>query len=238
MPKYGIINNENKNKTMKNTMKSLVSYLLFTLVILLPAIGLAANTPTFSQIITGGTLAVDIVDNTGTPVGSPTIAFADQAFSFDAITSTGRLGDTSGTGQVVRTYVPNSSPTWTVSLAASGGPSSTWTSGGDTYDFNDTSGATDGGDSDSVGGQLTWSGGGSFVGVPNNTACPVTGLSIASSTAFAEGSVDSVNILTNGTGTNGFCRWDYSSGVDNLSQEIPAAQPGGTYTLPMTLTIL
>lgn len=223
---------------MKSSSNRFGSYVLFSAIVLLPLAAFAANTPTFSQVITGGTLAVDIVDNTGSPVASPTVTFAEQAFSFDAVTSTGRLGDSSGSGQVVRMYVPNSSPTWTVSLAATGGPTATWSNGSETYDYNDTSGATDGGDGDSVGGQLTWSGGGSFAGVPNNTACPITGLSVASSTAYAEGATDSVNILTNGTGTQGFCRWDYSASADNLSQEIPGAQPAGTYTLPMTLTIL
>lgn len=223
---------------MQRSLRTMSAISLVTLG-LLSSVGivLAANTTTLSQTINDGTLSVDIVDNTGTTVGSPSVTFGSTTYSFSSQTTTGTLGTTSGSGERIRTFNPTGTATWSVALAATSGPTALWTSGGNTFDFNDNSGATDGPDTDTKGGQLTWTGGGTFAGVPNNTDCPITNLSIAGSTAYNEGSTDSINILTNGTSTQTYCRWDYTSTSTNLSQVIPANQAPGTYTLGMTLTI-
>ncbi len=220
---------------MQRSHRKSTAALLVTLG-LLSSIGvvLAANTTTLSQTITNGTLAVDIVDAGGTTVASPSVTFGSTTFSFSSQTTTGTLGTAS---QKIRTSNPTSTATWGVALAATSGPTSLWTSGGNTFDFNDT-GATDTGvDVDTKGGQLTWSGGGTFAGVPDSTACPTTGLSIASSTPYLEGTTNSISVLTGGASATTFCRWDYTSASTNLSQVIPSSQPSGTYTLGMTLTI-
>lgn len=181
---------------------------------------------------------VDIVDNNGKKVKTPTVDFSQHLFSFSPLITTGTLGTSAGTGQLVSIDAPKNTLAWTVSLAATNGPGSLWTDGINFYDYNDLSGPVDGVDTDVYGGQLTWLGGGSFQGDPAAN-CPTTNLSIASTTAFAEGSVDSVSILyTTNSGATKNCTWNYSSVSNNLSQIIPGTQPAGVYSLPMTLTIL
>jgi hypothetical protein len=64
--------------------------------------------------------------------------------------------------------------------------------------------------------------------------CVSTGISLGSSTAFNQGVTDSVTLATASGSTQTSCYWDFT-GV-SMSQDIPARQSAGTYTISMTLT--
>lgn len=115
---------------------------------------LASATSNFAQTINPGTLTVDIVDNSYVSVGSPSVSMDPATMSFSCQTVTGTFG--TSTQQI---YIKNPDAAdagWTVSLAASA-PTDVWNSAGTDYDFNDpsSSGCADGGDTDSLAGQMT-----------------------------------------------------------------------------------
>jgi len=207
------------------------------LILLQTSVVLASNAVTFSQTINDGTLSIDIVDNSGNTVSSPSATFGGLTFSFNSQTATGTLGTSS---QRIRVYNPTGTNTWTASIAATGGPTALWTSGSDTYDFNDShSDGTDDADTDTVGGRLTVDPSvGTVAGVPDNTTCsPTTGITKGSSSAFREiaSAVSSITLLSGGASATPYCRWDLT-GV-SLSQVIPPSQATGTYNLSFTVTI-
>lgn len=196
----------------------------------------AASTPQLTQSITDGAKSLDIVDGSGAPVASPAAAFGALAFSFTNQTSTATNVFTAT--QKIRVSNPTSTATWTVNLGATN--TATWTSGGNHYDFNDTTGSgyADGADTDTYGGQLTVDLSTPVVraGVPDNTACPIANVSSGATDSFVEGSVDSIDLASGSASAPAYCRFDLT-GV-NLSQKIPASQPSGTYNLNMTVTVI
>lgn len=194
----------------------------------------AATTPTLNQTINAGAKSVDIVDGAGSPVASPSAAFGALSFSFNTQDATASNIFTAS--QKIRVSNPTSTATWTVSIAGSAA-NALWTDGGNTYDFNDTAGYTDGGDTDTKGGQLTVDpSGATRVGVPDSTACPIANVTLGGSDSFTEGGVDSIDLLNGSASAPTFCRWDLT-GV-NLTQKIPAGQPSGSYAISMTVTII
>ncbi len=210
-----------------------------TLLLLLQVgIAYAANTVSLSQVISDGVQAVDFVDADGVSVGSPSFSFSGLTFSSTYQTGTGTMGTSS---QKIRVSNPTSDATWTVSIAATNGPTALWTTGSVTYDFND-SGATgaDDADTDTKGGRLTIDPSGATVaGIPNDTDCsPSTGITKGSSAAFQEvvTAVSSISLLTGGGSATPYCAWDMT-GI-SLSQVVPARQPSGTYSLGFTVSIL
>ncbi|HCP08740.1 MAG TPA: hypothetical protein DIT25_03020, partial [Candidatus Moranbacteria bacterium] len=97
----------------------------------------------------------------------------------------------------------------------------------------DGNGYTDGADADSVGGQMTINpAAGTLAGV---SGCSTSNVSKGGSNSFSEGTVNSIDILSATSGASAFCRWDLT-GV-SLTQKIPAAQPAGSYSIDMVLTI-
>jgi len=189
----------------------------------------ASNQSEFDQTITAGSLSVDIVDGDGASVTSPTVAFGSKSFNFDAQDATGTLGTAS---QKIRASNPTATVAWTVNLAGSA-TTALWTAGGNTYDFNDSSGYTDGADTDTKGGQLTVNpSGGTIAGV---SGCSESNVSAGSSDSFTEGSTDSIDLMSATTGAATSCRWDLT-GVA-LTQKIPAAQIAGSYAITMVLSI-
>ena len=122
-------------------------------------------------------------------------------------------------------------------MAPTSGSTSLWTSGGNTYDFNDSNtDGTDDSDTDSKGGRLTVNPVGITV-TPVSPCASTTGVSAGSSSSFREiaTAVSSITLLSASSGASGFCTWDVT-GV-GLSQVIPGRQPTGTYTLSFTITI-
>ncbi len=184
----------------------------------------------FKVSVTSVSPSVDIVDSGGATVASPSVSFSAQTFSFSASTTTGTLGISS---EKVR-ISSGTAASWTLSIAATSGPTTLWDAGGGkTYDFNDTGPTDTGVDTDTKGGRLTVNPAVSTItalGICNNT-----GLTKGPSTPFLEGTTNSITVISaSGAGTS--CQWDVT-GVA-LSQDIPASQVSGTYTLGMTLTIV
>ncbi|OGY90732.1 MAG: hypothetical protein A3B31_03665 [Candidatus Komeilibacteria bacterium RIFCSPLOWO2_01_FULL_53_11] len=180
--------------------------------------------------LSAGSLSVDIVDSGGSPVGSPSVAMSTQAFSFALTVSTGTLGSSN---EKIRVTNTSATASWSLTIGATSGSTAVWTTGSVTYDFNDpTASAGDGGDADSVGGQLTINPAAGTI--TPQSGCSTTGVSLGSSNAFSEGVTNSITLATaNGSAQTG-CYWDFT-GI-GLSQDIPAAQSVGTYTINFTLT--
>ncbi|MBA2279148.1 hypothetical protein H0V99_01770 [Candidatus Saccharibacteria bacterium] len=180
-------------------------------------------------------LSVDIVNSSGASVTSPSVSMTTATFSFNCLTSTGTLGISS---EKIRVTNYTTTATWTLSIAATSGATSNWTTGTNTYDFNDGGGAPagcgDGGDTDTIAGQLTVNP--SVSTLTPISPCTSTGVTKGSSTAYVEGTTNSVTLLTGGATAGTNCTWDLT-GV-GLSQRIPPEQVNGTYSLSLTLTIV
>ena len=197
----------------------------------------AAPTPQFTQTLNAGTLATDILDNTGTPVGSPSVAMSTKTSSFTCLTGGAASTGTLGTNlQRVYAINPGASNTgFTVDIAGSA-TTALWTTGAITYDYNDAagSGCTDAADADTKGGQMTFDPSVSTI-TTDCTSCTTTGITKGSSTAFLEGTTDSINLINAGAGSDDFLRV-YLTGI-TASQTIPAEQSAGNYTLSFTISI-
>ncbi len=185
-------------------------------------VALASNATTLSTTVNAGTLGVDIVDAGNVTVGSPTVTFGAVTFNFDtAQNATGTLGTSS---QKIRLSNARggAAVAWTLTMAATGGNTTLWTGGAGTLDFNSNSSA----------GQLTVD---PSVGTltPTNSYTS-TGVTKGSSTAFVQGTTDSVTILSGSTSASQPGRWDYIGA--SLSESIPALTQAATYTIGMTLT--
>lgn len=179
-------------------------------------------------------LGVDIVDATGTPVASPSASLAAATAGFNCQAVAGTLGVSA---QRIRITNTTASPAWTVAIAASSGATATWSSGTYVYDFNDPSGApagcADGADADNRPGQLSISPAAGTIAP--QTGCTNTGVTSGSNSAFNQGVTDSITLISASTSAGTNCYWDFT-GI-GLSQTIPAAQPAGSYTLGLTLTV-
>lgn len=190
----------------------------------------AATTPQLTQAIAEGAKSVDIVDAGGVTVASPAATFGALTFSFNTQDAT--ASNVFNSAQRIRVANPTSTAVWSVNIAAST-PTAAWTSGGNTYDFNDTAGYTDGADTDTKGGQLTVDpSAGVIAGI---SGCATTNVTAGTSDAFVEGTNNSIDLFSGASGAATFCRWDFTG--TNLSQKIPAGQPAGSYSLSMTVTI-
>lgn len=193
---------------------------------------LASSTSNFTQEITAGTIAADIVDASYVTVGSPSVAMSNTPFSFSCQTITGTFGTNSQ-----RVYVTNPDAAdsgWSLTLAASSA-TDVWDSAGTDFDFNDPtgSGCTDGADADLLGGQMTINPSAGTV-AQGASAHGTTGISKGSSSAFSQGVTDSITIMTS-DGTTDIGDW-YITGVE-VSQKIPAEQPAAAdYDINMVLT--
>lgn len=195
----------------------------------------AAPTSNFKQTISAGTLGVDIVDASYVTVASPSVNLDTTAFSFSCQTTTGTFG--SATQQIYMQNPDASDGGFTVSLAASS-PTALWTSAGTDFDFNDPtgSGCADGGDTDTVGGQMTVNASTGTLAKGNCTGCSTANITLGSSASFNEGVVDSVTLVTAAAGSDDIGDWTLN-GV-NISQTLPPEQPAANdYNIDLTLTI-
>jgi len=179
-----------------------------------------------------GYLTVDIVDALGASVATSTINFDSLIFSFNYQTTTGIFGTTS---EKIRVDNPTPNPQWSLSIAATAGPTSYWQGVLGNYDFNDpTVSAVDGADADSFGGQMTINP--STGTITPKGGCANTGLTLGSSNSFSQAVNDSVTLLTAGASTGVGCYWDLT-GI-SVSQTIPAEQVADDYSLNMTISII
>ncbi len=166
----------------------------------------ASATSNFAQTINEGTLSIDIVDGSYVTVGSPSVTFSAAPFSFSCQTATGTFGTSTQ-----RIYIKNPDGAdngWTASLAASA-PTAVWDGAVSDYDFNDptSTGCTDGGDADSLGGQMTVDPSGATLATGVCLSCVTTNITKGSSNAFNQGTVDSITLLTAAAGSNDVGDW-------------------------------
>lgn len=197
----------------------------------------AANNSTFNQTINAGVLSTDIMDASGVTVGSPSVSMSAKTLSFTCQSGGSASTGTFGTN-TQRVYVINPGGAdngWTLTLAATSGPTAVWTAGGNTFDFNDsgTSGCTDGADTDTKAGQLTVDPSASTL-TTDCASCTTTSITKGTSTAYVEGTTNSVTLLNAAAASDNVWR-GYMTGA-GLSQTIPAETPAGAYTVNMTLT--
>lgn len=225
--------------TLFHTLKRALLSLLLIPVLTFSSSGVeAANTPTFNQTINAGVLSTDILDASRVTVASPSVSMSTKSFLFTCASggsaSTGTFGSNTQRIYVINPSAANNG--WTLTMAATSGTTSTWTDGGsNTYDFNDSSssGCGDGADADSAAGQLTIDPSVSTL-TTDCTSCSTTNVTKGSNASFAEGSVDSVTLLSASAASDDIWR-GYLTGV-SLSQTIPAEQTPASYTINMTLT--
>jgi hypothetical protein len=200
---------------------------------------LAASTSNFAQVINPGTLTVDIVTDSYSPVSTPSVVMSAKTFNFACQTGTSASIGTFGTS-TQQIYVKNPDAAdngWAVTLAASS-PTAVWDSSVSDYDFNDatSSGCSDGADTDSVGGQLTLDPSVGVLAKGACTTCTTTNVNKGSSATFLEGTTDSVTILTGAAGSDDVGDWKL--GGVALSQTIPAEQAAANdYNINMTLSV-
>jgi hypothetical protein len=193
----------------------------------------------FTQNITSGTLAADIKNASRVAVGSPAVAMGSKSFSFDCQTGGSAASGTFGTNSE-RIYVDNPDGAdngWTLTIAGSA-TTALWTSGSDTFDFNDAggSGCTDTAstEADSKGGQMTVDPSVSTL-TTDCGSCVTTNITKGSSTPFVEDATDSITLLTAASNADDIWR-GYLTGV-SIKNTIPAEQPAANnYTINLTLT--
>jgi hypothetical protein len=170
-------------------------------------------------------LGADIVNASGASVTSPTAGLSSLITGFGCQASTGTLGTAT---QKIRIVNNTDNPAWTMSLAATGGNTSTFTSGTNSYKYNNpaASGCT--------GGQLTVNvGSGSLVADPG---CDTTGIALGSSSAFNQGVTDQITLATGNTSAPIDCAWNITN--IPLSQKVPAEQKAGNYSINFTITLV
>lgn len=228
-------------KTIRKLLGKLnITAALVTAVVLTTTIGigthvLASGTSEFGQTINAGSLSTDIVNSSYVTVGSPTVTMGAETFDFACQTSTGTFG---AAEQLIYVSNPDAADGgWTLDLAASA-TTAVWDSAGTDFDFNDDtgSGCTDGADTDSLGGQMTVDPSVATLAVGQCSSCAVTNITKGSSTAFVEGTTDSVELLNAAAGSDDIGDWKLT-GV-SISQKIPAEQPAASdYTLSMVLSV-
>lgn len=200
---------------MRKKLSVLAALAVIMAAVAVPSAAHAALNTDLSQVINAGTLSVDFVDGSNQSIASPSVSFGAVNFSFACQPATATLGTASQKLQVKNPKKAGVS----IDLNAATPATDEWTSGSDTYKYNDAAG------SGCTNGQLAVSGGsfaktiganapvyttpgGAFTGTS-----PVTLFDNTSNTAY-EGN------LTGYT----------------LTQQIPAEQTDGTYSLPMIVT--
>jgi hypothetical protein len=216
----------------------------FVLMLTGSGVAFAASDSDFSQVINAGTLSADIMDASRVTVANPGVSMSAKTFSFDC-----QAGGSASTGSfgtnTERIYVSNPDGAdngWTLTAAATSGATTRWANGGATQhiDFNDptgsTAGCSDGADADSgagSAGQLSLNpSAGSLT--TDCGSCNTTGVTLGSSSAFNQGTTDSLTLINAASGSNDIWR-GYLTGV-TASQTVPAETPVDTYTLNLTLT--
>lgn len=176
-----------------------------------------------------GELTSDIVDSGGSPVSDPYLFMTTSTFSFAFQTATGTLGVSE---QRVRVNNTTASAEWSLTIAAN--TTTAYWGGGTDYDFNDaTASAGDGGDADSLGGQMTIDPSGGSIAPEGG--CSETGLTLGSSASFNEGTTDSITLVTAGATADTSCYWDFTD--MDVSQTIPAEQEADLYLIDLVVTV-
>jgi len=192
--------------------------------------GWAVNFAFNAHMLTGS-LSADIVNSSGTPVGSPAIAMSGVVSGTSCQVSTGTLGILS---ERIRVANMTGHESWSLSIAPTGGATANWSSGTATYDFNDatSSGCADGADTDDLAGQLSVDLSGATL--TPESGCDSSGMTLGSNSGFVEGTTDAITLATASSAANVGCYWDLMD--IELSQQIPGFQAAGAYSIQVTIT--
>jgi len=180
-----------------------------------------------------GSLDIRFADAADATLTNPTTVFSAAMTGRTASTTTAKLSNNSS--QQLEVANSLSTTGWSVSLAATGGPTAKWTQtgGAANYAFNSTNADQGQLSVDLSSSAFTASG-----STPLGQACTTAGLSYGAGGAFVAGTA-SANAITLATASS-------SSGLTclfklqniSLKQTIPAYQKPGTYTLPVTVTVV
>jgi hypothetical protein len=206
-------------KTIKKIALGVFSFFAVTVIAATPTFAQAANV---TQQINGGSLSAAVLDASRVTVASPSFGMSAGGYSFNCQTVTVTLGSNTQRLYVLNPSATTSGQAWNLSFAATG----PWTSGSNTYAYNQAAG------SGCTSGQLTVNPAAGVVTADcTSTAC--TGATITKGSSAAMTGSTAVTLLSAPVGTT---IWrGYVTGV-GLSQQIPAEQVAGSYTLPVTLT--
>ena len=181
----------------------------------------------------GGSLDIRFADATDTTLTNPTTVFSAAMTGKTASTTTAKLSNNSS--QQLEVANSLSTTGWSVSLAATGGSTAKWTQTGDAanYAFNSTN--TDQGQLsvDLSSSAFTASG-----STPLGQACTTAGLPYGAGGAFVAGtaSANAITLVTASSSSGLTCLFKLQD--ISLKQTIPAYQKPGTYTLPVTVTVV
>ena len=180
-----------------------------------------------------GSLDIRFADATNAILTNPTTVFSVAMTSKTASTKTAKLSNNSS--QQLEVANSLSTTGWSVSLAATGGPTAKWAQTGGTanYAFNNTNADQGQLSVDLSSSVFTASG-----STPLGQACTTAGLSYGAGGAFVAGtaSANSVTLATASSGSGLTCLFKLQN--ITLKQTIPAYQKPGTYTLPVTVTVV
>ena len=181
----------------------------------------------------GGSLDIRFADAASTVLTNPTTVFSAATTTRTASNTTARLSNDSS--QQLEVANSLSTTGWSVSLAAAGGSAAKWThSDGMTYyGFNSTDSSQGQLSVDLLSSVFTASG-----STPLGQACTTAGLSYGAGGAFVAGtaSANAVTLATASSGSGLTCLFKLQN--ITLKQTIPAYQKPGTYTLPVTVTVV
>lgn len=190
-----------------------------------------------TQSIAPGVLSVSVLDASEALVAAPSVGMTALAATANCrpTGSAGLLGVNSQ-----RIYVDNPGAAdngWSLSIAATGGPTAAWSSGGDIYDYNDQTGGgcSDGADADSRPGLLSVNPATGGITPACGGVCSNTGVGLGVSGSYDEGMIDAIELMSAGAVSDNVWR-GYLMGA-SLTQSIPAGQPAGSYAINMTATV-
>ena len=180
-----------------------------------------------------GSLDIRFADAANATLTNPTTGFSAAITSKTASTTTAKLSNNSS--QQLEVANSLSTTGWSVSLAATGGPTAKWAQTGDAanYAFNNINADQGQLSVDLSSSVFTASG-----STPLGQACTTAGLSYGAGGAFVAGtaSANSVTLATASSGSGLTCLFKLQN--ITLKQTIPAYQKPGTYTLPVTVTVV
>lgn len=205
----------------KNALIVLAALLLS----LVPAIVGASPQGRLNQTINAGVLSTDIIDAGGTPVASPSFNMATTSIQTTCQTITGTYG--SSTQRVAVNNPGGANAGWTLAIAATGGASAQWVSGGNQYSYNTAAG------SGCTSGQMTLNPVAATIGLDGSSTA--TGVTKGAQASFVNATTNSITLMTADASSQDI--WSgYLTGI-GVSQKIPASTPAGTYTIDLTQTV-
>ena len=180
-----------------------------------------------------GSLDIRFADAANATLTNPTTVFSAAMTGRTASTTTAKLSNNSS--QQLEVVNSLSTTGWSVSLAATGGSTAKWTQTGGTasYGFNNSNANQGQLSVDLSSSAFTASG-----STPLGQACTTAGLSYGAGGAFVAGtaSASAITLATASSSSGLTCLFKLQD--ISLKQTIPAYQKPGTYTLPVTATVV